>query len=61
MKPSKQVREFLAEIGRKGGQIGGKSTSKAKAAAARRNGRLAAERRKIGNQTVNPDQDDRRA
>jgi hypothetical protein len=32
-----EVRRFFAEAGRKGGKIGGKSTSKAKVGAARRN------------------------
>lgn len=34
----KQVSKYLAEIGRKGGQKGGKATTKRKADAARANG-----------------------
>jgi general stress protein YciG len=38
VKLTKQAREYLAEIGRKGGKIGGKATTKRKADAARANG-----------------------
>lgn len=34
----KEVKEYLAKIGRKGGKIGGKATTKRKADAARANG-----------------------
>lgn len=34
------MKRYFAEEGRKGGQVGGKSTSKAKATAARQNGKL---------------------
>ena len=40
-----EVRRFFAEAGRKGGRIGGRSTSKAKVDAARRN--IAAVRAKM--------------
>jgi len=42
------VRQWLAEIGRQGGRIGGKSKSKAKVAASRRNAMLGALARKGG-------------
>jgi general stress protein YciG len=42
----KAVKEWLAEIGRKGGEIGGQSTSAAKTAAARKNGKLGGRPRK---------------
>lgn len=34
------LREYLAKIGSRGGKVGGKSRSKSKVAAARRNGKL---------------------
>jgi hypothetical protein len=45
-KPPKEVSDWLAKIGRKGGQIGGRSKSKAKIAAARRNAKLGGRPRK---------------
>lgn len=42
-----QAREWLAAIGRQGGRVGGKSTSEAKAIAARRNGKLGGRPRKV--------------
>ena len=41
-----QVRKYLAAIGRQGGLVGGKSKSKVKATASRRNGRLGGRPRK---------------
>jgi hypothetical protein len=45
-KPPKEVSEWLAKIGRKGGKIGGRSRSEAKVAAARRNAKLGGRPRK---------------
>ncbi len=45
-RPPKQVREWLAKIGRKGGKIGGRSKSAAKVAASRRNAKLGGRPRK---------------
>jgi hypothetical protein len=39
-KPPLSVRQWLSKIGKRGGLVGGGSTSKAKAAASRRNGKL---------------------
>jgi hypothetical protein len=46
-----EVQKYLAELGRKGGKIGGKSTSEAKCEAGRRN--LAAARAARRRQEVN--------
>ena len=43
---TEDARRYLASIGRKGGKLGGKSTSKQKQAAARRNGKLGGRPRK---------------
>jgi hypothetical protein len=40
MRTPAAVREWLSKIGKRGGSIGGRSTSRAKAAAARQNGKL---------------------
>jgi len=42
----KAVKEWLAEIGAKGGLVGGKAKSAAKTAAARKNGKLGGRPRK---------------
>jgi hypothetical protein len=43
---NKAVKQWLAEIGKKGGEIGGQSTSAAKTAAARKNGKKGGRPRK---------------
>lgn len=44
---TKSARDYLAAIGRKGGEIGGKSTSEAKRLAARTNGAKGGRPRKV--------------
>jgi hypothetical protein len=43
---NKAIQQYLKEIGKRGGLIGGKATSAAKTAAARKNGKLGGRPRK---------------